>query len=88
MVDCGHSPAQPEKCLTCCLVNALPADQEADPNNISKLRLSCLYLGKVIDFKNSACPMKHLHQCDKLGQCTLQKCQSCPHYVYDGPQDD
>ena len=89
MPECRHDPPQPDTCIVCCLINALPA--EANPSLASAatyLKLSCFHLGKVIDYQGCGCPMKHIHQCDIFGTCTLDRCQTCPRYIYDGPDED
>jgi hypothetical protein len=84
---CSHNPRQPSTCLACCLADALPAELLPTVTNMTALRFSCLHLGRVIDYRNCGCPMKHVHQCDQFGTCTLDTCQNCPRYVYDGPNE-
>jgi hypothetical protein len=84
---CDHDPPEPATCLACCLAGALPADVEPTVLNMSRLKLSCVHLGQVLDFANCGCPWRHIWVCNKFGTCMLEKCQSCPEYVYGGPED-
>ena len=81
---CGHNPPEPQTCLFCCLLGALPAGTEPTLANAEKtLKLACLHLGKIVDYKGCACPMDHVHLCEEYGRVTLRQCQECPSYQLD-----
>ena len=81
---CGHDPPQPDTCLICCLAEAIPADVEPTPENLeARIKLNCIHIGKVVDYKNCGCPMKHVHLCDLHNRVTLHDCQSCTDYILD-----